>query len=261
MAPQFPIETNTIIMDSKLVKQYGTEILSYRLRTVRQKKRMQYEDFDKKLLRLNKERERLYKQQRDLGWEPLIPPVQKGWKRFFVLREDVARSKHAEFFQNILTKINTYDWSYRRDFRVRKRRYGRNKYAVKTQSLLRPCERYFQRLNFTDVEKSFFYEVWKMDHKKQLEKYYVFSEPWRFVLRVRPNMIDKVKRRDEVIERRLEEIDQYLEWNKYSGRLQKLTNGDCWRRRWRDDFRFSGKNPCKNRPIHHLLNDIENGLL
>jgi hypothetical protein len=34
MAPQFPIETNTIIMDSKLVKQYGSKILSYRLRTV-----------------------------------------------------------------------------------------------------------------------------------------------------------------------------------------------------------------------------------
>jgi hypothetical protein len=42
MAPQFPIETNTIIMDSNLVKQFGIEILSYRLRTVRQKKRMQY---------------------------------------------------------------------------------------------------------------------------------------------------------------------------------------------------------------------------
>src|SRR5690349_6246627 len=106
MAPQFPIETNTIIMDSKLVKQYGSEILSYRLRTVRQKKRMQYEDFDKKLLKLDKEETRLCKQKQVIIWEPLKPPVQRGWNRFFVLREDVATSKHAAFFENILKKIN-----------------------------------------------------------------------------------------------------------------------------------------------------------
>lgn len=74
----------------------------------RQKKRMQYEDFDKQLISLDKKRDDLQELKRNLGWEPLIPPVQKGWKRFFVLRDDVERSKHAEFFQNILKKINTY---------------------------------------------------------------------------------------------------------------------------------------------------------
>ena len=78
-------------MDKKLIEQYGTEILSYRLRTARQKKRMQYEDFDKQLIQLHEEESALRSQKRNLGWEPLIPPVQKGWKRFFVLRDDVAR--------------------------------------------------------------------------------------------------------------------------------------------------------------------------
>jgi len=261
MAPEFSIETKNIIMDTKLIQQYGTEILSYRLRTVRQKKRMQYEDFDKQLLRLRREKGELYELEQNLGWEPLIPPVQKGWKRFFVLREDVARSRHAEFFENILKKINTYEWHYRKDFRVRKKRYGKNKYTVKTQSLLRPCEDYFKKLNFTDVEKSFFYEVWKMDCSKKLVKYYVFSEPWRFVLRVRPNMIDKVKRKDEEIERRMNEINQYLEWNYYVCRLEKLMHGDAGYRKWRDGLRFPLINPLKNRPVHHILNDIDAGLL
>src|SRR5688572_3974164 len=101
MAPEFPIETKNIIMDRKLIQQYGTEILSYRLRTVRQRKRMQYEDFDKQLIKLYKEDKALGIKANNLGWEPLTPPVQKGWKRFFVLRDDVARSKHAEFFENI----------------------------------------------------------------------------------------------------------------------------------------------------------------
>ena len=77
-------------MDTKLIREYGTEILSYRLRTVRQKKRMQYEDFDKKLLRLRREEEKFYQQEKDLGWEPLIPPVQKGWTRFFVPTTNIS---------------------------------------------------------------------------------------------------------------------------------------------------------------------------
>jgi hypothetical protein len=47
-------------MDTKLIKQFGTDILCYRIRTARQKKRMQYEDFDKQLIALNKEQEPLY---------------------------------------------------------------------------------------------------------------------------------------------------------------------------------------------------------
>jgi len=133
-------------MDTKLIQQYGEGILCYRLRTARQKKRLQYEDFYKQLIQLYKEEKALYQQQKNLGWEPLKPPVQKGWKRFFVLRDDVAKSKHAEFFQNILNKINTYDWSYRKNFKIRKRKMGRKIYVVKTQKLLEPCERHFAKL-------------------------------------------------------------------------------------------------------------------
>ncbi|HVV04083.1 MAG TPA: hypothetical protein VHC96_07645 [Puia sp.] len=95
-------------MDRKTIERYGADILCYRLRTARHKKRMQYEDLDKRLIALDKEQWALRKQQWNLGWEPLIPPVQKGWKRCFVLQGDVARGKHAEFFEGILKKINTY---------------------------------------------------------------------------------------------------------------------------------------------------------
>jgi hypothetical protein len=260
MAPQFPIETNTIIMDSKLVKQYGSEILSYRLRTVRQKIRMQYEDFDKKLSQLGKEERRLFRQNRTLGWEPLTPPVQKGWKRFFVLREDVARSKHAEFFENILTKINTWDWSYRKDFMVRKGRYGKNKFGVKPQSLYRPYEYQFLQLGFSDDEKQFFYEDLFHYGKNQIGKRYIFSEPWRFVLRVRPNIIDKVKKRDVEIERRLKEIYNYLDGNHYRGRVNKLLHGTDWNNRWKGE-RLQEKNVLKNKPLPRILEECAQGLL
>ena len=261
MAPQFSIETKKIIMDTKLVREFGTEILSYRLRTVRQKKRMQYEDFDKKLLRLKREEDDLYVQERNLGWEPLIPPIQKGWIRFFVLRKDVAESKHAEFFENILKKINTVQWNYRRSFRVRKKRYGRNKYGIKTQQLMIPYESDFMKMGFTEVEKSYFYEVWEMDSCRKLVKKYVFSEPWRFVLCVRPNMITKIKREDPVIEQRCAEIKSYFEGNAYEHRWSKIIGRGVWKR-WHDDAENEReKNVLKNKPLQRVLKEIDEGLI
>jgi hypothetical protein len=261
MAPQFSIETKKIIMDTKLVREFGTEILSYRLRTVRQKKRMQYEDFDKQLLKIDRRQTELYRQRRNLGWEPLIPPVQVGWKRFFVLREDVATGRHKEFFENILKKINTYDWSHRKDFMVKYRRYGTKKYRVKKQSLLRPAEWKFNRMDFTEDEKRFFYEVWETDCRKEPVKRYVFTEPWRFVLRVRPNIIDQVKKRDALIEQEIQKIWNYLRRNRYCRRLDKLTyGGERWS--WRDygeDPRE--KNHLKNKPLPKILDELADELM
>ncbi len=247
-------------MDSKLVKQYGSEILSYRLRTVRQKKRMQYEDFDKKLLELDREETRLCKQKQVIVWEPLKPPVQRGWNRFFVLRDDVATSKHAAFFENILNKINTCDWSHRKDFMVKYRRFGRKKYRVKKQSLLRPDEWRFNRLGFTDDEKQLFDVVWETDSRKELVKRYVFREPWRFVLRVRPNVIDKIRRRDSMVESRSQEIRNYLDANMYRCRLNKLLHG-YERYGWWKGERKREKNLLKNKPLLRILEEVAQGLL
>jgi hypothetical protein len=262
MAPKFPIETKNIIMDRKLIQQYGTEILSYRLRTVRQKKRMQYEDFDKQLIQLYKEDKALGIKAKNLGWESLTPPVQKGWKRFFVLRDDVARSKHAGFFEKILKKINTYDWSYRKDFKIRKRKFGRKQYVVKPQNLLQPNPYRFAKLGFSDEEKQFFHEEWSYNRSGELVKHYVFIEPWRFVLRVRPNMIDKIKRIDGEIESRSKEIDNYLDTNHYRKRLSRILDGACykyWKRYDAKDAR--NKSPFRNKSFQQILNDVEAGLL
>src|SRR5438309_7971971 len=101
----------------------STALLQFRLRTARHKKRMQHEDRDKQLLALDREEDELYKQQRNLGWIELHPPVVRGWKRYFVLREDVAKAKQAAFFESILSKINTTEYSYRKDFKVKKRKW------------------------------------------------------------------------------------------------------------------------------------------
>jgi len=249
-------------MDTKLIQQYGEEILSYRLRTARQKKRMQHEDFDKQLIQLYKEERSLYLQQRNLGWEPLIPPVQRGWKRFFVLREDVARSKQTQFFENILKKINTEDWSYRKDFRVKKRRFGRKTYVVKGQQLLKPCEYHFNKLGFTDAEKQFFHS--EFSYEKGFGKFikrYVFNEPWRFVLRIRPNTIDKKRKVDSELESRLQQMHNYLERNDYKKRQSKIVHGYTKYRHWREEEIEKEKYVFKNKSLNQILDAIQEEVL
>ena len=122
--------------------------MSFRLQSARRKKRMQHEDFEKHLLALHKEQQQLYKQQQALGWIDLKPPVMRGWKRYFVLRDDVARSKHAGFFEGILEKINKTEFSSRKDFKVKKRKAGKKIYVVRDQQLLQPHEYHFRKMRF-----------------------------------------------------------------------------------------------------------------
>jgi hypothetical protein len=239
-------------MDTKIIEQYRENMLCYRLRTARQKKRMQYEDFDKQLIQLDKEENKLYKQQRNLGWEPLNPPVQKGWIRHFILREDVARGKHAIFFDNILKKINTYEYSWKKDFKKKKRKRGRKIYVVKPQYLLRAYDYQFTKMEFNDNEKQFFREIWELDCRKQPVKRYEFTEPWRFVLKIRINMIDKVRIKDIELESRLNEIDDYFKKNCLRRRLINLLHGNN-RWNWR---RHIEKTKEKYEYQHKSLNQI-----
>jgi hypothetical protein len=244
-------------MDKKFIKQYGEDILCYRLRTARQKKRMQYEDFEKYLIQLDKEQRALYRQKKNLGWEPLLPPVQKGWKRFFALRDDVARSQYADFFQGILDKINTKDWSHRKDFLVRRRSQGKKIYVVKSQKLLEPYAVDFLKMGFSEVEEKFFHEEWKLDWGRCYRKHFVFNEPWRFVLRVRPNMIVKVRIRDEAMEARLKAIDNYLERNGLEWTQIRLLRGNCKWRHWDKSEKYNEVNPFKNWPLERTLDRLK----
>jgi hypothetical protein len=242
-------------MDNKLIQQHGEDILCYRIRTARHKKRMQYKSFEKQMLQLYREEKTLSWQKWKLGWEPLIPPVQKGWKRFFVLRDDVAASRDAAFFEGILAKINTFDWSYRKNFLVKKKRMGRNTYRVKGQQLLRPYERDFHKFEFTEKEKLFFDEVWDTTRSKQPVKRFVFNQPWRFVLKVRPNMIGKIRIIDSALEARLEEIDNYLGRNNMRGKQARLVRGR-YQDNWCNTEREKERNPLKNKPVNKILDEM-----
>jgi hypothetical protein len=237
-------------MESEELKYY---LQCSRIRSLRNKKRMQREDFDKTLIRLHKEEEVISKARRNLGWTELKPPVQRGFVRFFVLREDVKHTRQASFFEEILKKINTSQWSYRRDFKRKRRRFGKKVYAVREQSLHDIGEKEFFSRKFNDLEKFYFYET--LTHPKWSKtpvKVYRFIETWRFVLRVQPNMITQVRVKDLDLEMREAEIDKYFT---YDGRqrLWKLLYGSVgWK--W-DVEKRKYEDPLHNRSFADILSE------
>jgi hypothetical protein len=100
--------TKNDLMDNYFLDDY---INCSRLKSKRKKKQLVKKDFEKQLIQLSKREKELWKKRRELPLVPLVAPYQKGWQRYFVLREDVARSNDALFYDILLEKINTVQYA------------------------------------------------------------------------------------------------------------------------------------------------------
>ncbi|MFN4145713.1 MAG: hypothetical protein ACK4GN_07820 [Runella sp.] len=222
------------------------------LRTARSRKRAAIENQDKKLIRIFKEFTELNSRKRNLPMIDLIPPVQKGYKRYFVVREDVRCSKQGVFYEKLLEKINTTMYSDIKNFKKKKRYLGRYVYEVREQKLKRLSPYLFEKMKFNEQEKACFTLKihFKVINKKVIEEaFYEMNEPWRYVLRVRPNIITKVKIFDSELEKRLDRLRKILfdSYRNY-GRLCKIKG---WRgSRWVRPDRYP--NPLRNIPKHEI---------
>jgi hypothetical protein len=225
----------------------------FRIRSARRRKRARKDDYDKMLLRLDREHTALDREIRSLGWVELKPPIQRGFKRLFVLRDDVRRSKQAAFFENILRKINTTQWSNERTFRRKRKRFGKKVYTVLEQNLrdIEPLE--FEK-KFSEKEKLYFYPT--LTHSRQSKKPYTvyrFVEPWRFVLRVLPDMITKVRIKDLDLEKESDRLWKIITHPIHGSRLDKLKTGATYRYRCLPSPKY--KNPLHNRTFHDILDE------
>ncbi|PZR39717.1 MAG: hypothetical protein DI538_06305 [Azospira oryzae] len=220
-----------------------------RFRSYRRRRRSAIEAHDKMLRRLYDEEVEIVKRIRSQEWIDLKPPYQKGWNRLFVLRSDVKREKKAALYQTVLDKINTTQWSSRKDFKKKRRRFGKKVYVVREQLLRKLSEREFYGKKFTDAERELFYESLVHD-KGRVERVFLFTEPWRFVLQIKPNMITKFQVKNIHYERRVGEISRLFVTHHLRPRLWKIL--DCsyrWERRKIFD------NPLRNVSFSDVLHE------
>lgn len=209
-------------------------LLYFRLRSVRSRKRAIRKDVEKQIRTKYKRSRELWKIRRNLPLIPLDKPYQRGFVRFFVVREDVKQSKDGDFFEGILKKINTYMYSDNRKFLKKKRKFGRKIYVEREQKL-RYITSYswnYPKWELTDRERQYFEK--KEDYcpvRKIFGIYYQFTEPWRFALRVKPNMITHYKPLDLELEKEYAALDSYLGQYKVIGIMNKtiLCKSNPWK--------------------------------
>lgn len=226
-----------------------------RLKTARQKRRAVITARDKQLLQLDRYEDELWRKSRRPIYVPLEPPIQKGYVRFFVLREDVARGRQASFFQGILDKINTEQYFHRKDFKKKKRVRGKKVWVDKEQYVkaLYPWE--IEKLALTPEELAYFEErpVYSAQKGKEVLMKF-FTQPWRFELRVRPYMLTHRRVVDPVLESRMREVDNYITIRQLRHRMDWLTQSrGSSRRRWEPAVKV--KERYKKKPLRQLLQE------
>jgi hypothetical protein len=226
--------------------------LCIRIRSARKKKRLQKEALEKKLIALYKERINLIVQIRNLGYAPLNPPVQKGYKRIFVLRDDVRRSPRALFYIDLLKKINTVQYSDSKKFLVKRRKHGKKIYVNREQKLRVFYECEWKAAKLSECERFYFTESVLFNYKGEPFKMYTFNESWRYVLKVVPNMITLLQIKDALLEQRCDEISNYLIRNNLEGKLRNLLG---YKNYWPYSPNAKFDNPFRNKPVYKILDE------
>ena len=223
-----------------------------RLRNLRSRKRIAREDHEKYLRECIKRQKVLFKQRRELPLVPLEKPYQKGYVRFFVLREDVRQGKQADFFATLLEKINTYQYADTRKFQKKKKRRGKRVYIARKQELYAfsqwEWERALERGKFTQKERAYFAKIECFNRQKdRFEIHYEFTEAWRFELRVKPNMITHYRPVDIAIEQELAELDNHKNWGIIQSKI--YGGGYSWRQY---EKRYMPKGKYKHTPLKEI---------
>jgi hypothetical protein len=215
-------------------------LLFFRLRNLRSRKRIIKRDVEKKIRKKYKYSDQLWEMKRNIPLVPLEKPYQKGFVRFFVVRDDVKRSKDGSFFEGLLKKINTEMRSPTRKFLKKKRRRGRKIYVPREQRVanIYPHEWDNPKSGLTEREKQYF--IRKDNYcpvRKSYKVYYEFTEPWRFILRVRPNIITHYKPLQSDLEKEIDETDSFLNRYKVRGIIHKTIYGrpNPWKNKYRRD--------------------------
>jgi hypothetical protein len=223
----------------------------YRIKSARRKRRLVKKDRDKQLIKLSKKQSELWKQRWQLPMVPLRNPYQSGWKRLFVLRNDLRQTKTADFYRELLVKINTVRYHHDKSFKGKKRRRWKYGYEIKQQLLQGISLNDWQanRLKLSDQEKVCFTRVESTNiYSKNIQVNYLFTEPWRFVLKVMPHIITEVRLLDTVLEQEIDALDNHIGNHFYAPRINRLTCGKSYR--WKDHFADHPKyiNKLKNTP-------------
>lgn len=224
-----------------------------RLKSKRKKKRLVKTDLEKEVRKHFKRRAEIWNEKRNIPLVPLEVPYQKGYVRYFVLREDIKNEKEIAFFSAILKKINTEQFAQTKKFTKKEKRNRKRIDIPMIQHLrkLYPYEFSGKDSKLTDREREYFTQTQVYNQfTKTFETFYEFIQPWRFRLIIKPNMITHYKPLDLELEREKAEIDKFCDNHRNQGLYQKKMI--C--KSYSYDSKPNLKNPFKGKKYYNNKN-------
>jgi len=162
----------------------------------------------KELLSIQRQVNSLHRSIRTLPKVQLDKPRFMGYKRYFVLREDITRRNDAKELREILGAINRIVFSKTKDFT--KYDYDDKKLHWNKQRVNTLAEKEFKLLNAH--QKTFFAKVRHSDFRKK-EVRHAFIYPYFFVFRIRQHYVTEVPMLDSEIESKLTELQNKINVN------------------------------------------------
>lgn len=158
----------------------------------RRQRRIDKKSEELKLLRLWTRKQNLLRSKRNYNWVKLDKPIRRGYRRFYVLREDIARSREAHVYRQILPHINSEARCSDKTFTHKpwnskvKKEIGQGLNAVSHKDWIKKVEP-----NLTIKQKSMFDKRWHefRDSKNKItggEWRFYFNKPYVFILKIEP---------------------------------------------------------------------------
>jgi len=207
---------------------------------------------DKRLLRLDRERRRLWQAQREAPVIPLERPYQRGWTKSYILTAAVRRRPDVAVFAAILRAVNQRVYARTRAFVDR-----RGKPIVLRPRIIEARE--WLRLRWPASHQRYFsYGCWRFDSRPWHPSYqrscisgFKLFHDWWLTEDTQPNLITHQRVALPKVEARLAEIEAYLRNTCGSYRLNNLQGR---RARWR--YTNTWVEERSTEALNYELNDV-----
>lgn len=162
----------------------------------------------------------LYGRKMSLGWTKLDKPLQRGYKQYFVLRDDIKRHPDAKYISDILRLINNTTYASSQTFSYHK---GNKKIEYNAPQLRHVTKEEYEKLSprhqkyLTRVNVggwALCCQVWGV--------HYHFKTPWMFETVIEPHIITHVREFDQQLEKEIGEHDKLMSDRQYFRVLAKI---------------------------------------
>lgn len=175
-----------------------------------------------------------------------VEPYQRGWIRYYILRDDAKNRKDARELQQVLDKINTMIFCNNEKFLHRN--WKTNKWEPIPQK-----PKYLTQQQYDDLSekhKSFFVKrewvetvkVGGMKHRTTVVGY-IFFYDYYLVLHKEPNIVTHHWIPDQELESRYGELRESMHRNNVWAKLNKAINWNTGHNRgWKDDVPHKYRN-------------------